>query len=51
MEVFNSMWELRTLSEDQRQTYNHYRPHGSLGYLTPVEFERQWWSEQVALHS
>ena len=51
LEIFDSMWEIRTLLEDQRQTYNHYRPHSSLGYLTPVEFKQQWWSAQLALHS
>ena len=22
--------------------YNNNRPHSSIGYLTPVEFEKQW---------
>ena len=42
MEVFDSMWELRTLLEDHRLEYNHYRPHSSLRYLTPVEFAQRW---------
>ena len=42
MEVFDSMWELRTLLEDHRNEYNHYRPHSSLRYLTPVEFAQRW---------
>jgi len=42
MEVFDTMWELRTLLEDHRLEYNHYRPHSSLRYLTPVEFAQRW---------
>jgi len=42
MEIFDSMWELRILLEDHRLEYNHYRPHSSLRYLTPVEFAQRW---------
>ena len=42
MEVFDTMWELRTLLEEHRLEYNHYRPHSSLRYLTPVEFAQRW---------
>lgn len=30
------------MSEDYRQDYNQYRPHSSLGYLTPNEFMLDW---------
>jgi len=26
--------------------YNNNRPHSSIGYLTPVEFEKQWNSNE-----
>ena len=42
MEIFDSIWELRTLLEDHRLEYNHYRPHSSLRYLTPSEFAQKW---------
>lgn len=41
-EVFDSMWEIKVMLEDHRNTYNHYRPHSSLGYLTPHEFATRW---------
>jgi putative transposase len=42
LEVFDSMREMRTILEDHRLEYNHYRPHSSLRYLTPVEFAEKW---------
>jgi len=35
---FLSLADARQKIEDWRQDYNHHRPHGSLGHLTPVEF-------------
>jgi putative transposase len=37
-ELFANLKEAQILLEDYRDHYNHYRPHGALGYLTPVEF-------------
>lgn len=37
-EVFENLTAARKLTADWRDDYNHYRPHSSLGYLTPVEF-------------
>lgn len=37
-EVFGNLKEAQILAEDYREHYNHHRPHGALGYLTPAEF-------------
>jgi len=35
----------------RRRSYNHYRPHSSLSYLTPVEFTEKWRAENGLLTS
>ena len=42
MEVFYSLAEATTIVEVWRQSYNHERPHCSLGYQTPTEFAAAW---------
>ena len=37
-EMFANLKEAKVLAEDYRDHYNHHRPHGALGYLTPMEF-------------
>jgi putative transposase len=37
-EVFANLKEAQVLAGDYREHYNHRRPHGALGYLTPAEF-------------
>ena len=37
-EEFANLKEAKVLAEDYREHYNHHRPHGALGYMTPVEF-------------
>ena len=37
-EVFANLKGAKVLAEDYRDHYNHHRPHGALGYLTPTEF-------------
>ncbi|MBA2269500.1 MAG: IS3 family transposase [Chthoniobacterales bacterium] len=37
-ELFGTLAEARVLLESWRVEYNQYRPHSSLGYLTPQEF-------------
>ena len=37
-EMFANLKEAKVLAEDYRDYYNHHRPHGALGYLTPTEF-------------
>lgn len=35
---FVNVQETQEIAENWRHEYNHYRPHSSLGYLTPVEY-------------
>jgi putative transposase len=37
-ELFANLKEAQVLLEDYREHYNNHRPHGALGYLTPMEF-------------
>jgi putative transposase len=37
-ELFVNLKEAQVLLEDYRDHYNNHRPHGALGYLTPMEF-------------
>lgn len=39
-EVFTGLLEARVITDDWRREYNEYRPHSSLGYMTPVEFSQ-----------
>ncbi len=41
-ELFRNGREAQTVVEAWRQEYNGYRPHSSLGYLTPAEFARRY---------
>jgi putative transposase len=36
-EMFVNLKEAKILAEDYRHHYNQQRPHGALGYLTPME--------------
>lgn len=42
-EVFRNGKEAQVIVEAFRQEYNNYRPHSSLGYLTPAEFARSYY--------
>jgi len=44
-EVFRNGKEAQIIGEGWRQEYNDYRPHSSLGNLTPSEFARQYYEE------
>lgn len=35
---FEGLEDARRLTAQWKETYNHYRPHSSLGYMTPAEF-------------
>ena len=38
---FSTLPEAREILEDWRLDYNEFRPHSSLGNLTPIEFTQQ----------
>jgi transposase InsO family protein len=40
--LFYTLRETRSIIEDWREEYNHYRPHSALGYLTPSAFAAQY---------
>lgn len=39
--LFFNLRETRSIIEDWRDEYNHYRPHSALGYMTPAAFTAQ----------
>ncbi len=47
IEQFDTLLEAQVLMADWRSEYNEYRPHSALGMLTPVEFARQWRTNQA----
>jgi transposase InsO family protein len=49
LEEFASLLEAQVLVEAWRIEYNTYRPHSSLGGLTPAEYAQRWTINQPAL--
>jgi putative transposase len=47
---FGSLAEARVLIEDWRNEYNTWRPHSSLGGLTPVEYAERCQHEHQPTH-
>ena len=45
VEEFGSLAEAQVVVEAWRVEYNTYRPHSSLGWLTPAEYADRWASE------
>ena len=45
-EVFRNVLEAQIIIECWREEYNRYRPHSSLGYLTPEEFAERYHAEE-----
>jgi putative transposase len=41
VEAFDSLLEAKTVIEEWRTTYNHRRPHSSLGWTTPAAYTAQ----------
>ncbi|HRL21092.1 MAG TPA: integrase core domain-containing protein, partial [Alcaligenes sp.] len=39
---FVTLYDLRAKMKTWWHDYNHYRPHGSLGHLSPSEFIQKW---------
>jgi putative transposase len=46
IEQFDGLLEAQVLVADWREEYNSYRPHSSLGMLTPLEFAARWENER-----
>jgi putative transposase len=44
--AFASAAEAQVLGAAYLREYNEVRPHSSLGYLTPLEFKRDWYKRQ-----
>jgi putative transposase len=42
VEAFGSLLEAKTVIEEWRNTYNHRRPHSSLGWKTPAAYAADW---------
>jgi putative transposase len=41
-EEFTTLLEAQVIVEAWRTEYNNYRPHSSLGDLTPAEYAASW---------
>lgn len=40
--LFRSIAHARFMLEAWRDDYNHHRPHGKLGWLTPADYAARW---------
>jgi transposase InsO family protein len=49
IEQFGTLLEAQVVIEAWRVEYNTYRPHSSLGGLTPAEYAERWTNNQPAL--
>jgi len=45
--LFNSLSEVRAMSEEWRIDYNAERPHKSLGYLSPLRYAEQYYRSSL----
>jgi putative transposase len=44
--LFQSLNEVRIMSEEWRMDYNQERPHAALGYLSPLIYANRWEKDQ-----
>ncbi len=44
-EQFDTLFEAQVLIGDWKHQYNNYRPHSSLGWLSPVAYAMAWKAE------
>ena len=51
LEVFYSLKEAQVVLEQFRKDYNIHRPHSSLNYLTPEQFEQYCRQQSLVLQS
>jgi transposase InsO family protein len=51
IEQFDTLLEAQVLVADWREEYNNYRPHSSLGMLTPSQFAQGWRTEHQTKRS
>jgi putative transposase len=49
VEEFGSLLEAQVVVEAWRTEYNTYRPHSSLGGLTPAKYAKNWTVNEPAL--
>lgn len=45
--LFDRVSEAQMILDHWVDDYNHFRPHSSLGYSTPVEYRQQWHSQMT----
>jgi putative transposase len=45
MELFYGVHDAHATTQAWRRYYNEQRPHGALGYQSPLEFKRRWFAD------
>lgn len=48
---FTSLREVKEMTKEWQQDYNHARPHASLGYLPPIPYEELWRMNQLSTNT
>ncbi|SFK60083.1 Integrase core domain-containing protein, partial [Marinilactibacillus piezotolerans] len=47
--TFHTLYELQVQLMDYVYWWNHFRPHGSLNYESPIDYRKSWEQEQVEI--